>query len=136
MGSGSEPGGIFQLFELIEEHPAEFAYDFRSRFNLGVADIGNKITWLEALQLTSVLLRDPSSWLQAAFSQWRYPVSHEWMLLANIFDLHVKVNSKNPPKPYTRPWPEQGAERSGKPAVPESRVREVLNAMRPEENDG
>lgn len=136
MGSGSTTGGIFQLFELIEEHPSEIAYDFRARFNLSVADFGAKITWLEVLQLTSILLRDPTSWLQAAHGKWKHPISYDWLVLANTFDLLAQVNSKNTPKPYARPWSDQGAERSGKPAVPESRVREVLNAMRPEENDG
>ena len=63
----------------MEAHPAEFAYDFRSRFNLSFEAIGSTVSLLEAVYLVAMLLRDPTSWLQAAHRAlrvliWRSPV--------------------------------------------------------------
>jgi hypothetical protein len=66
------------------------------------------------LHLVNILLADSSSWLQAAKSGWKFPVSSEWMLLAELFDLTHQVNSKNKVKPLQRPWPNANAERLGK----------------------
>lgn len=124
----STTGGILWLLELIEEHPAEFAYDFRSRFNLSIDDIGFSVSYREALLLTSVLLRETDSWLQAAYNEWQFPASKEWIMLVQQFDAFVAANSKNP-KPTQMPW--QAPRRSGKPAVSQEKVREILDAMRP-----
>lgn len=137
MDSGCTTGGILKLRELIEEHPAELAYDLRSRFSLSVEDIGNRITYLEAIYLVSVLERDPSSWLQAAKNEWTQPVSKEWMILANVYDLLAAVNSKKKPKPYPRPWPDSGTTRLGsKKPQKRSDVITALERMNPKENDG
>jgi hypothetical protein len=132
VASGSTTGGIFRLFELIEEHPSEFAYDFRHRFNIGLDDIGTTVPLREAILLVQVLLRDPSSWLQAAVNEWKHPASMEWVMLVQQFDAFVMANSKNKPKPTPMPW--QAPIRSGKPAVSEEKVRAILDAMRPKEN--
>lgn len=130
MGAGCINGGILTLRELIEEHPAEFAYDFRSRFNLGIDDIGTRISWREAYLLVIVLLKDSTSWLQAAYNDWSYPVSMEWVMLVQQFDAFAMVNSKRKPQPTKMPW--QTPIKSGKPQVSEKRVREILDAMRPQ----
>jgi hypothetical protein len=127
-------GGILRLRELIEEHPSEFAYDFRHRFNIGLHEVGYRIPYGEAILLTGVLLRDPSSWLQAAVNEWKHPASMEWMILVQQLDAFVMANSKTRPKPTPMPW--QGPKRYGKPTVSEEKVRAVLDAMRPKENDG
>jgi hypothetical protein len=59
--------------------------------------------------LVSVLIRDPSSWLQTSLNDWHHPVSYEWAALAAQYDLHAQVNSKRKPKPYPRPWKDGGA---------------------------
>lgn len=81
--------------------------------------------------LAAVVLRDPTSWLQAAYNEWKHPASMEWVLLVQQLDAYLAVNSKNH-KPTLMPW--QAPITSGKPAVSESRVREILDAMRPKEN--
>lgn len=136
MGEGCAAGGILKLLELIEEHPAEITYDFRARFGLSISSVGDDISWLEAAHLTAILLRDPTSWTQAALNGWKHPVSYEWMVQAQTFDLLHLANAKNKPKPMPRPWGDPSMTRTGKPAVSDSRVREVLDAMRPEENNG
>lgn len=128
MDSGCPIGGILKLLELIEEHPAEFAYDFRSRFGLSIDDIGSSVSWREAVLLTAVLLREPDSWLQAVVNEWRFPVSKEWIMLVQQFDAFLAANSKHP-KPTPMPW--QAPIRSGKPTLPQEQVRAILDAMRP-----
>lgn len=134
MEPGWFAGGICKLRELIEEHPSEFAYDFRSRFNIGIQEIGYRVPYSEAILLCAVLLRDPTSWLQAAYNEWKHPASMEWMTLVQQLDAFVAANSKNRVKPTPMPW--QGPKRYGNPSVPEWKVREVLDAMRPKETDG
>lgn len=107
MDTGGKPGGSIKLLELVHEYPAEVAYDFRAHFGLSIEDLGISYTIHEAVLLTSVLLRDPTSWLSAARERWQYPVTREWTLLASLFDLTVAANSKKgrKTKPYPRPWP-------------------------------
>ena len=131
MDSGSRPGGILKLRELIEEHPSELAYDFRQRFNLSLFDIGHAVTYIEAIMLISVLSRDPASWLGSARQGWSRPASYEWQVAADNFDLLARVNSKRPPKGYPRPWSD--ADRIGSKKQDPRTVMERLALMNPEE---
>lgn len=137
MDSGSEPGGILKLRELIEEHPAEIAYDFRIKFGLSVEQISYTVSYGEAVMLVSMLLRDPSSWLQAAVNRWKYPVSPEWMVMANLFDLTMAVNSKNKPKPMDRPWPKKndGSRIGDTTTLSQDKIREILDDIRTKEEN-
>lgn len=137
MDPGCTNGGILKLRELIEEHPAEFAYDFRSHFGISYTDIGGDVTWIEAIYLVAVLLRDPASWLQAAKNDWDYPVSREWLVATHTFDLHAAINSKNKPKPYPTPWGDPNTQRlKSKKPQDRSSVLAKLALMNPKENDG
>jgi len=128
-------GGILKLRELIEEHPAELAYDFRSRFGLSFQEIGKSITYLEAILLVSVLMRDPSSWIVATHSGWEYPVSREWIVNSHTYDLLAMANSGKgkKPKPYPNPFPDKSQVRSGKTDLSRIEVLAVLNKMNPKE---
>lgn len=133
LDAGCVTGGIARLLELIEEHPAEFAYDFRARFHLSAEDIGISISYREACLLTTILLRDPDSWLQAKQAGWKYPVSREWIVAAHTYDLTARVNSKNKPKPYPNPFPERDTARVGKTTKTRAEVRKILDWMNPKE---
>lgn len=104
MDVGYQPGGIIKVVEILDDHTAAFIYDFRNRFGLGLDDLGTTVPWSEVVYLVSVLIRDPSSWLQTSLNGWHHPVSYEWAALAAQYDLHAQVNSKRKPKPYPRPW--------------------------------
>jgi len=134
MDPGWPSGGICKLRELISEHPAEMAYDFRHKFNLGIYDIGKSVTWLEAIQLTSVLLRDPSSWTQAVKNNWDYPVDRNWIIASHSYDLLAMVNSKKKPKPYPTPWPDPNINRL-KPNKAQNRFQVIdkLKRMNPKD---
>lgn len=133
MDAGSLVGGSLRLLELIEEHPAEFAYDWRTRFGLSVEDIGTTVSYREACLLTTILLRDPSSWVQAVESKWKFPVSREWIVGAHTYDLLARVNSKNKPKPYPNPFPTRDEVRVGKTTKTRAEVRKILDWMNPKE---
>lgn len=136
MDSGSAAGGILKLRELIEEHPAEVAYDFRTRFALSFEDIGQTITWMEAVLLMSVLTKDPSSWFGSARMGWEYPVSREWILLAHTYELQVGIATRKAPKPYPSPWKSDNQNQLGKRNQRRDHVLAKLEQMNPKENDG
>lgn len=139
MDTGCTGGGILKLRELIEEHPAEFAYDFRTRFNLSFEAIGYEVSWLEAVYLVAILLNDTSSWLGAVRNEWKYPVSREWIALAHTFDLHANMNQKKGSKPvnYPAPWPNTNSKTIGsKKPQTRSSVEQALERMNPKEHDG
>jgi hypothetical protein len=101
---------------------------------LSIEEIGKTITWLEAIWLVSVLLRDPSSWTQAAKNDWDYPVDRNWIIGSQTFDLLAMVNSKKKPKPYPTPWPDSNTNRlRPKKAQTRSNVLDKLKRMNPKE---
>lgn len=135
MDAGCISGGSLQLLELIEEHPAELAFDFRSRFGLSIDDIGSSVSLRESLLLVNVLLRDPGSWLQAARQGWEYPVTREWIVASHTYDLLAAVNSGKgkKPKPYPNPFPNTNTKRIGKTDKSVDEVRAILDWMNPKE---
>lgn len=135
LDAGSIGGGSVQLLELIEEHPAELAFDFRSRFGLSIESIGTTVSLRECLLLLNVLLRDPTSWLQAARNGWEYPVSREWIVGSHTYDLLAAVNSGKgkKPKPYPNPFPNKNVTRLGNTEKSVDEVRAILDWMNPKE---
>jgi hypothetical protein len=80
--------------------------------------------------LVTMLLSDTRSWLHAEVAGWEYPVSREWILQAQAFDLAHAAASKRRPKPLPRPWPENKTKMGGKKTVRRS-VAEVSSILRP-----
>jgi hypothetical protein len=127
--SGSGLGGSLKVRELIADHPAELAYDFRSRFGISYLAIGHDVTYLEAAYLISVLVQIPDSWLSAKIQNWTHPVSHEFIVAAHTYDLLATVNSKKKPKPYPMPWKPAGQVIIGKKNQSRADVINKLNSM-------
>jgi hypothetical protein len=127
--SGSGLGGSLKVRELIADHPAELAYDFRSRFGISYLAIGHDVTYLEAAYLISVLVQIPDSWLSAKIQNWTHPVSHEFIVAAHTYDLLATVNSKKKPKPYPMPWKPAGQVSIGKKNQSRADVINKLNSM-------
>lgn len=97
-------------------------------------DIGDSVTWLEAILLTHVILRDTNSWLTARTNDWKYPVSNEWIVAAHTYDLLYAVNSKRKGKPYPAPWPDPSQKKIGSGKAQHSdTVRKLLERMNPKE---
>ena len=91
-----------------------------------------KVSWSEAAHLFSILLRDPESWLCAAYNGWKHPVSREWMLLAEQVDLTIRLNKKkgSPFKPLPRPWPAEGSARVGRTTLTADEAKARLHRNR------
>jgi len=113
---------------LLDDHTAAFVYDFRARFGLGLSDLGTVVPWTEVVYLVSILLRDPSSWLQVAVNKWHHPVTYEWAAHAATYDLLAQVNSKRKPKPYPRPWAENN--KGSRKGTIRADAREILARAR------
>lgn len=127
------PGKIRQLVRLIDEHYEAFAYDWRARFDLTVEDIfDGVVSWDDAWSLAVQLLSDPTSYLCAAASDWPYPVSHEFRVLADLYDLTLYKaagkKGRSRVKPYPRPWRDPKAPRRSSTQLPQSVIREALAA--------
>lgn len=106
------------------------------KFGLSIEQIGYGVTYSEAVLLVSMLLRDPTSWLQAKVNEWKHPVSMEWMLNANIFDVTLASNSKGKVQPMERPWPSTHANRiGGRTKLPQNKIREILDNLRTKEEN-
>lgn len=129
MDTRSWPGGSIKVRDIISDHPSELAFDFRSFFGISYLEIGRSVTYLEAAQLISILIQKPDSWLCAAMAKWKHPVSNEWTVLVNTYDLLAQVNSKKKPKPYPRPWKSNGASTLGRAGQSRSDVLNRLNQM-------
>jgi hypothetical protein len=103
----------------------------RSFYGVSITDIGESVSFVEAVLLTRVLLKNPASWLQAELAGWSHPASHEWAVLAHTYDLVAQVNSKpnSRPKPYPTPWRDKSKTKLGAKHQPTDVVLEKLKKM-------
>lgn len=81
--------------------------------------------------LVRMLMADTNSWLQAAVAGWDHPVSREWIIAAQSFDLAHAAASKHRPKPMPRPWPDTKNKIGGKKTVRRS-IEDVRAILRPQ----
>jgi hypothetical protein len=119
---------------LAAAHPSEIRADFRSRYSLSFDEVGNTVSWLEAVHLVAMLMRDSRSWLQAAVNNWSQPVSSEWQVLAHLLDSFIAANSKKKQKPLKRPWPDPSETRVGNATRSPAEIRARLERMNPKES--
>jgi hypothetical protein len=85
----------------------------------------------EVCMLVRMLMADTNSWLQAAVAGWDHPVSREWIIAAQSFDLAHAAASKHRPKPMPRPWPDTKNKIGGKKTVRRS-IEDVRAILRPQ----
>jgi hypothetical protein len=112
-------GGIQELGQLIVSRPVEVAADLRELFSVGLSEVPPA----EAVLLVRALMRDPRSRLHAGEAGWDYPISREWLLLADLWDLQLqKAVRRGQFKPYPRPF--------GKQKLGGRRRRSVSEALR------
>lgn len=72
------------------------------------------MTVTEAGRLATALTNDPSSHTYAALAGWAYPVTREWLLLADWFDFDVKPKvTRSSFRPHARPWSDTQVTRHG-----------------------
>lgn len=123
-------GGILRLLEFAEKHPGEIRADFRSQFGISFEEAGDTYSWVEAIYLFAALLKDPSSRSQAAHNDWKYPVSYEWMIISQLVDLTIAVNSKKgKAKPIEKPWKTEAKNKIGGSTLSREEVIRRLESM-------
>lgn len=82
------------------------------------------------------MLNDPSSHTAAKIIGWERPVSLEWIVLADVLDVLVTVNSKGKPKPYWRPWKRTGGTRHGRTNLAPADAKALLARLAGREPPG
>jgi hypothetical protein len=128
--SGGNAGGIERLLEVERDHATALYSDFRRRYAVGFDEVGRSISWREATHLVEALTRDPSTSLAAALGGWRHPASLEWMMLANIYDLTLRLNSKKG-STYERPWESVSTRIAPTRLRTREQIDGILNKMNP-----
>lgn len=133
MDTRCKRGGIIRFRELIDEHPVAIAADFRNRYNLSIFEAGDTYTYKEAIYLTAALFNDTESLLFVAFHDWEYPVSQEFLAIADLFDLTFSINSKKKSQRYRRPFKfeSDNSKRIGKTKKSKADIEQILNKMNP-----
>jgi hypothetical protein len=101
----------------------------RQFFGVSIDTLGKKTSWREAVLLVAALLQMPESRLQATMSKWKHPVSREWILLRDIFDLQATAQAKKKPKPYPAPWKQNNGTTLGRADQPRGHVLKQLKRM-------
>jgi hypothetical protein len=97
-------GGRISLYQVTVEASLELTYDL---YNIGVrpSEIGTSIGWEESLALVTMIAQDTNTYTHAKLLKWKYPVSREYLAMADLYDLTVRINSKKKDiKPYPRPF--------------------------------
>lgn len=136
MDGARKTGGITRLWSLAEAYPEAFTYDFRA-LGISTSEIGVSVDYDEAWRLAVILLQEPTSWLRAQITGWKHPVSREFQVLADLFDLQLAANSKKgkKPKPYPRPWAtsQETTRYGGRKSQTRTaeQIREILARSRP-----
>jgi enamine deaminase RidA (YjgF/YER057c/UK114 family) len=66
--------------DIHRSHPVEMAATFRSEYGISALDIGTKVSWGEAYDLTEAALQNTATALAAAYNGWAYPASMSGLL--------------------------------------------------------
>lgn len=93
---------------MIDAHQGAIEYDWRTRFRLSLAEVGDTMSWSEAVRLSYILRADPSSATAAAIEGWDHPISREALILMDQYDLDRQVAGDKRWKGYERPWKRKG----------------------------
>jgi hypothetical protein len=135
LDSGSVTPGIERLLELEEEHTTALYSDFRRRYSVGFDEVGRSISWREATHLVEALTLDPGSMLAVSLGGWKHPASYEWMALANIYDLTLRLNSKKG-NTMDRPWENISSRIAPSRVRTRDEIDSILNKMNPARGGG
>lgn len=125
------------LARLIDAHKGAFEYDWRTRFRLPLRVVGtSEMTWGEALRQTQILCNDPSSQVFAAQAGWEFPVSREWIVLAQHRDEWAYSRAGRKAEPLNRPWGGRTVTRVGKGHLSPDEFRALVASVRDDATDG
>ena len=106
----------------------ELRADFRSVFGISAEDVGETISYTEAIYLIEALMKDTSTRFFAAKAKWDHPVSQEWILFSHLYDRFVETNTRKGTKAkrYPRPWKDPSIRKIGNKSIPLSRAKDFF----------
>lgn len=120
----SHAGGIGDLWRRVSKRLPEVVADFRSIYHCSLYEVELREAYLLLAQLDS----NPESRYTAAEQGWERPVSYEWLLLADLYDLQRQKASKRRSRPYPRPTTKR-TKLGG--SNKRRSVKEILSILRP-----
>lgn len=97
----SPPGGISALLSFIEEHRAAVRFDFRHFLHISLGDVGESVSFGEALDLVVELLKETGSHLVAELTGLNRPMS--WADMSMVILAETYLNAHRDPKKQPKP---------------------------------
>lgn len=133
MGRALPPGPHSAgLWGLIAAHRSAIEHDWRSRYGLPLAALFRReVTWGEAWDLTSELLRDPDSHVTASLAGWAYVPGPVERVNTALFEAWVNSQRKKNSTPWRapRPWEKAAPSLPGRAATVDAEARARLDAI-------
>lgn len=87
------------------------AFDFRSRFQLSLLEVGESIRWGEAIALVDELRQEYGTRFHAAVNGWAFPATIADLIATRHAEWYMNVHRdrKVAPQPITlpTPWPDE-----------------------------
>lgn len=125
---GRAPGGSVALLRFVEEHRAAIRFDFRDRFGISADDIGDTVSFGEAIDLIDELAVEMGTHLQASMDGWQWPASWSEINQAQLTEAYFNVHrdEKKRPQPFVVPMPWPGKDQ----ATPEERAAAIAQLER------
>lgn len=114
---------------MIHDHPGPLLYDLRSRLGIGAADIGGAVPWMELGHLVRELLADHTSRVAMAVGGLDRPLSPEFLVLADVYDLLAYVNSDKAGRARLRRYPRGVPERTNTTGATQDEVDAAMRAL-------
>ncbi len=95
------PGGTLALLSFCQEHRSALRWDFRHLLRISLDEVGDSVTYGEALDLVVELMKETGSHLVAELTGMTRPLS--WADLSVITLTEAYLNSHRDPKKQPKP---------------------------------
>lgn len=99
MDGECDAGGIRSLLDLIDEHRAALEYDWRTRFHIGLDEVPARMSYGEACRQVVTLAGDPSTQFSVSLHGMKFPVTREWLAIADLIDITAGDKKWHYPRP-------------------------------------
>lgn len=133
-GLGNQPGGIFGLVELIDEHYEAIEADLLDR-GWRLSEVGGSFSWRDLLVMVRRFQRDPETATARSVHGERWKVTDQ--LLAALIDLlqignWQRAGKKHAPKPkpFQRPWEKPRGRKFGSKPIAMSKFNDWWESKR------
>lgn len=95
------PGGTAALLEFVEEHRPALRFDFRHVLHIGLGEVGESVSFGEAIDLIVELMRETGSHIVADLTGLHRPMS--WADIAMVTLAEAYLNAHRDVKKHPKP---------------------------------